>query len=119
MTADSGYFSEQNVARAASIGIHAYIATGRLKHGEQPPPVRGRMPRDLSLKEWMARRLKTKKGREVYARRKVAAEPPFGQIKQARGFRQLLLRGLQKAKGEWALTCLTHNPRKLFHVAAA
>ncbi|MBZ4423397.1 transposase, partial [Myxococcus sp. RHSTA-1-4] len=113
VTADSGYFSEQNVATAASMGINAYIATGRLKHGEAPEPVRGRMPRDLSLKEWMARRLRTKKGREVYARRKVAAEPPFGQIKQARGFRQLLLRGLQKARGEWALICLTHNLRKL------
>lgn len=113
VTADSGYFSEQNVAKAASMGINAYIATGRLKHGEQPKPVRGRMPRDLSLKQWMARRLRTKKGRQVYARRKVAAEPPFGQIKQGRGFRQLLLRGLEKARGEWALICLTHNLRKL------
>jgi transposase len=113
VTADSGYFSEQNVAKAASMGVNAYLATGRLKHGEQPPPVRGRMRRDLSLKEWMVRRLRTKKGREVYARRKVAAEPPFGQIKQARGFRQLLLRGLTKARGEWALICLTHNLRKL------
>jgi transposase len=113
VTADSGYFSEANVVRAASMGIDAYIATGRLKHGQEPAPVRGRMPRDLSLKQWMARRLRTKKGRGVYARRKVAAEPPFGQIKQARGFRQLLLRGLKKARGEWALICLTHNLRKL------
>jgi transposase len=119
VTADSGYFSEQNVVRAASMGVDAYLATGRLKHGEQPPPVRGRMPRDLSLKEWMARRLRTKKGREVYARRKVAAEPPFGQIKQGRGLRQLLLRGLTKARGEWALICLTHNLRKLHGATVA
>jgi hypothetical protein len=66
------------------------------------------MPRDLSLKEWMTRRLRTKKGRGVYARRKVAAEPPFGPIQQARGFRKLL-RGLRKAHGEWAPICFTHN----------
>jgi transposase len=119
VTADAGYFSEENVVRAASMGVDAYVATGRLKHGEVPPPVRGRMPRDLSLKEWMARRLRTKRGREAYARRKVAAEPPFGQIKQARGFRQLLLRGLRKARGEWALICLTHNLLKLHRATLA
>ncbi|WP_253816481.1 transposase [Myxococcus xanthus] len=119
VTADTGYFSEENVAKAASMGINAYIATGRLKHGEEPEPVRGRMPRDLGLKEWMARRLRTKKGRQVYARRKVAAEPPLGQSKQARGFRQLLLRGLTKARGEWALICLTHNLSKLHGILLA
>ena len=71
------------------------------------------MPRDLSFKEWMTRRPRTKKGRGVYARRKVAAEPPFGPIKQARGFRHLRLRGLRKARGEWALICLPHPLRKL------
>ena len=67
----------------------------------------------------MARRLRTKAGRAVYARRKAVAEPPFGQIKQARGLRQLLLRGLQKARGEWALICLTHNLLKLHRAQAA
>jgi hypothetical protein len=70
------------------------------------------------VKEWMARRLRTKRGRAVYARRKAVAEPPFGQIKQARGFRQLLLRGLEKARGEWALICLTHNLLKLHRAQA-
>ena len=117
-TADAGYFSEQNVTRAASMGIDAYVAVGRDKHGVEPPAVQGRMPQDLSIKEWMARRLRTKKGREVYARRKAVAEPPFGQIKQARGLRQLLLRGLQKARGEWTLICLTHNLLKLHRAQA-
>jgi transposase len=119
VTADAGYFSEENLVRAASMGIEAYVATGRAKHGEQPAPVRGRMPKDLSLKEWMARRLRTQEGRAVYSRRKAVAEPPFGQIKQVRGLRQLLLRGLEKARGEWALICLTHNLLKLHRATAA
>jgi hypothetical protein len=119
VTADAGYFSEENVLRAAERGIDAYIATGRLKHGDELPPVRGRAPEGMSVKDWMARRLRTKKGRAAYARRKAVAEPPFGQIKQVRGFRQLLLRGLQKAKGEWALICLTHNLLKLHRAAVA
>jgi transposase len=119
VTADAGYFSEENLVRAASMGIEAYVATGRQKHGAQPAPVRGRMPKDLSLKGWMARRLRTKQGRQVYSRRKAVAEPPFGQIKQVRGFRQLLLRGLEKARGEWALICLTHNLLKLHRARAA
>jgi Transposase DDE domain len=57
----------------------------------------------------MKRKLQTKAGRAVYAARKTIVEPVFGQIKQARGFRQFLLRGLAKVQGEWALVCLTHN----------
>jgi hypothetical protein len=119
VTADAGYFSEENVVRAMCLGIDAYLATGRLKHGEELVPVRGRMPQDLSLKDWMARRLRTKKGGAVYARRKAVAEAPFGQIKQVRGFRQLLLRGLAKARGEWALICLTHNLLKPYRATVA
>jgi len=61
----------------------------------------------------MRRKLKTKAGKAVYARRRAIVEPVFGQIKQARGFRQFLLRGLAKVRGEWALVCLTHNILKL------
>lgn len=118
-TADAGYFSEENILRASAMGIDAYVATGRTKHGQDPPPARGRMPADLSVKEWMARRLRTEGGRKVYARRKAVAEPPFGQIKQARGFRQLLMRGLEKARGEWLLICLTHNLLKLHRAQPA
>ncbi len=55
----------------------------------------------------MKRKLQTKVGRAVYAARKCVVEPVFGQIKQARWFRQFLLRGKKKVKGEWALLCLT------------
>ena len=63
--------------------------------------------------DWMRRKLQTKTGAAVYSTRKGMVEPVFGQIKQARGFRQFLLRGLEKVQGEWALVCLTHNILKL------
>jgi hypothetical protein len=115
-SADAGYLSEANVEWALNQGIDAHIATGRRKHDEAPPTVRGRAPKDLTLKEMMARKLATRVGAKVYSRRKVIAEPPFGQIKQARGFRQFLLRGLAKVRGEWSLITLTHNLLKLHSV---
>lgn len=64
----------------------------------------------------MRRKLKTKAGKAVYAARKTIVEPVFGQIKQARGFRQFLTRGIDKVRGEWALVCLTHNVLKLYRL---
>jgi DDE family transposase len=61
----------------------------------------------------MQRKLTTQIGAAVYAMRKAIVELVFGQIKQARGFRQFLLRGLKKVQGEWALICLTHKIRKI------
>ena len=75
---------------------------------------RGRPPKDLTVKQQMARKLRTKRGRETYAKRKGMIEPVFGQIKQARGFRQFLLRGMEKMRGEWRLVCMTENLLKLF-----
>ena len=62
----------------------------------------------------MARKLRTKNGRAIYRRRKTIVEPVFGQIKEARGFRQFSLRGLAKVNGEWRLVCLTHNLLKVW-----
>ena len=62
---------------------------------------------------------RTKKGRETYAKRKSSVEPVFGQIKDARGFRRLLLRGIEAVRAEWRLICLTHNLLKLFRGAKA
>ena len=120
-TADAGYYSEENVAILDENDRikEAYLATGRLKHHEpipKAPP--GRPPKDLSVKQKMARKLRTKRGRKEYARRKAIIEPIFGQAKQGRGFRQFLLRGLQKMKSEWKLVCLTHNLLKLFRKTA-
>ena len=66
----------------------------------------------------MRRKLRTKRGRERYALRMETAEPVFGQIQQGRGFRQFLLRGLEKVQGEWPLICTGHNLLKLFRHGA-
>ena len=117
LDADTGYYSEENVSHLEGEKIDPYIATERLKHHEKAscasdpdsPPAD-----NLTPKERMARKLRTKHGRETYAQRKGMIEPIFGQIKQVRGFCQFLLRGLEKMRGEWRLICLTHNLRKLF-----
>ena len=74
----------------------------------------GPLPWHATRVDRMKRKLQTKAGRAVYAARKTIVEPVFGQIKQARGFRQFLLRGLAKVQGEWALVCLTHNISEAF-----
>jgi hypothetical protein len=115
LSADAGYFSEANVACLQERGIDAYIATGRQAHGEAPPPPpRGRIPAQATVKQRMARKLRTAKGRRLYAMRKHIAEPPFGQIKEARHLRRFSLRGLANATAEWDLWTLTHNLLKLF-----
>jgi hypothetical protein len=112
---DAGYYSDDNVAYLESEGIDGYIATGRQKHGEKIPPApRGRIPKDATTKERMARKLRTIRGRATYAKRKQMVEPVFGQIKEPRGFRRFSLRGLVNVTGEWDLICLTHNLLKLF-----
>ncbi len=112
--ADAGYFSESNVAAAAERDVDAYIATGRLKHNETPPPVpRGRIPATATPKQRMARKLRTKKGRAVYARRKAIVEPVSGQTDTCQGGKRLLLRGSAAAEAEWAFMAACHNIRKL------
>ncbi|APD49144.1 MULTISPECIES: IS1182 family transposase [unclassified Synechococcus] len=114
MTMDAGYWSEDNVNACAEQGIDAYIATGRLPHGQPPPPKRGRLPRDSDAKTRMARKLRSKKGSRIYAQRKAIVEPVNGQIKECRSLRRFLLRGLEKVNGEWHLIAATHNLLKLF-----
>jgi transposase len=115
MVADSGFYSEANVEYLEGEGIDPYIATERLKHHEEVPVApRGRCPQGMTAKQRMARKLRTKRGRERYARRKAMVEPVFGQVKQARGFRQFLLRGRKKMRAEWRLVSLTHNLLKLW-----
>jgi hypothetical protein len=117
---DSGYFSEENVRWLEEHKIDGYVATERIKHNERVPTApRGRPPADLTAKEKMARKLRTKKGRDTYSKRKSIVEPVFGQIKRCRGFTQFLLRGMEKIRGEWSLVCLTHNLLKLFRAQIA
>jgi transposase len=120
--ADSGYCSEKNLEALASAEnpaqrIEGYIATERQKHGEYKEPCpKGPLPANASKVDRMRRKLKTKTGRSVYAARKTIVEPVFGQIKHARGFRQFLLRGIEKVRGEWSLVCLTHNILKCYRL---
>ena len=104
---DAGYFNEANVTAVAALGCEPLIPPNRQPHGRAVPAA-------LSVAERMRRTLRTKRGRAHYAKRKMIVEPVFGQIKQRRGFRQFLLRGMRKVRGEWALICTTHNVLKLW-----
>jgi transposase len=114
LTADAGYFSEKNLKWLKG-KTDAYIPGEKVKHNclTEPAP-RGRIPVELPLPERMRRKLRTKAGRAKYKLRKQVVEPVFGQIKECRGFRRFLLRGLEKVRGEWILICLIHNILKLY-----
>ena len=115
ISADAGYYSSRAVAELEALGVDPYVAPEKTRHGRVPPPApRGRIPRHLSPRERMRRKLQTKRGRQRYALRMATAEPVFGQIKEGRGFRQFLLRGREKVQGEWSLICTGHNLLKLF-----
>lgn len=122
---DAGYCSDANLQAAQerhlAHGTDTFMATGRLSHDEQVPPApRGRIPKDATLKERLARKLRTKPGRKPYSRRKAIVEPVFGQIMTCQNGRQLLLRGEDGARGEWRLLAACHNLRKTFrHVGTA
>lgn len=118
--ADAGYYSEANDEAMFEKGVDAYIAVGRHKHGDRVPPApRGPIPSEATLKDLMDRKLRTRKGRRFYALRKTIVEPVAGQIKQARGFRQFLRRGLEHVREEWSLVCTAHNLLKLYRYQAA
>ena len=107
-SADAGYCSEANLAALAARDIRGYIATGRAKH---PSDVKRKITGPLT--KAMRDKLKRAGWRSRYRLRKQVVEPVFGQIKQARGFRQFLLRGIEKVTAEWALICTAHNLTKL------
>src|SRR5271155_3236299 len=112
---DSGYCSEDNLKYLDKRRIEGFVATEKQQHAQRNESCKpGPLPIGASRVERMERKLQTKVGAAVYATRKCIVEPAFGQIKQARGFRQFLVRGLEKVRGEWALICMTHNLLK-FH----
>ena len=117
LLADTGYFSAANVAACEAAGIAPLIAMGRQPHH---PPV-GELfcddplaPENPTPVEAMAHRLKTRAGRDLYALRKQIPEPVFGIIKSVMGFRQFLLRGIDKVRGEWRLVTMAWNMKRLF-----
>jgi len=114
IVADAGYFSEANLRALEKKKIEPFINPQKEKHsGPTVSSPRGRPPGNLTLRQRMARKLRTAYGRKTYSRRKVVVEPVLGQIKQARGFRQFLRRGLRRVGHEWALVCTAHNLLKL------
>lgn len=116
LLADTGYFSGKNVAACENVGIEPLIAVVRDEHHAgwrdrftEPAP----LPENATPVERMAHRLKAKAGRAAYALRKQTVEPVFGIIKSVLGFRQFLLRGLDKVSGEWRLVCLAWNLKRM------
>jgi len=110
LTADAGYFSDDNIRITIEHGLDAHIATGRFKHSEpQPPAPRGPIAKNATPKQRMARKLRTKNGHAVYARRKAIVEPVFGQIDTVQGGRRLLLRGKKAARDQWRFNCAVHT----------
>lgn len=114
MSADSGYFSDDNVTDPDLEEVDLYIPPNRQKHGQTPQEPIGPLPIDAPPIEKMRHKLRTADGRAVYKERKHIVEPVFGQIKEVRGFRRFSFRGLAAVAREWKLICLTHNLLKLF-----
>ena len=115
VSADAGYYSAKAVDELYALGVDPFVAPEQTRHGRVVPPApRGRIPRQLSPRDRMRRKLQTRRGRQRYALRMETVEPVFGQIKAGRGFRHFLLRGLDKVQGEWSLICTGHNLLKLF-----
>ena len=112
LLADNGYFSEANVMQCAAAKIEPLIATGRQPHH---PSWRERFaaplpaPENSTPVEAMAWRLRTPQGKQLYGLRKQTPEPVFGIIKSVIGFRQFLLRGLDRVRGEWSLVTMAWN----------
>jgi transposase len=108
VSADAGFCSEANLLALAERRVRSYIATGRARE-----PAGGEAQRRGPRVAAMRSKLRRAGRRSRYRLRKQVVEPVFGQIKQARGFRQFLLRGLEKVSHEWALICTAHNLTKL------
>jgi len=122
LLADNGYFSEANVAACAAANIEPLIATGRQPHHPSwqerfaaAPPA----PENPTPVEAMAWRLGTPQGKQLYALRKQTPEPVFGIIKSVMGFRQFLLRGSERVRGEWSLVTMSWNIKRMHALSLA
>jgi transposase len=130
-TADSGYFSEAAVTDPRVNGVELLVPPDRQKQGAItegadeviPEPAEGPPSTEVStdaasaqasVADAMRQKLRSPEGNAVYKMRKAVVEPVFGQIKERRGFRRFLFRGLKKVEAEWQIICLTHNLLKLF-----
>jgi len=123
LSADAGYCSEANLAALEARNIDGYVATGRARDavagtakGKAPAAPSSTQPAATPTRvEAMRAKIKAGGHTSPYRLRKQLPEPVFGQIKQARGFRQFLMRGIEKVRAEWAIVCTAHNLLKLAH----
>jgi transposase len=110
-SADTGYYSPRQVRKAESKGVDLYVKPAKPpKHNPQVPE----SARKRTIAARLRQKLETEQGRAIYGKRRETVEPVFGQIKECRGIRAFLLRGLGKVRSEWRLICLAHNLRKLW-----
>jgi hypothetical protein len=107
---DAGYWGSHNAEACAERDVDAYLSPRRIRHGESAP----RVTHASGAQALMVAKLATPGGRALYAQRKTIVEPVFGQVKEARGFRRFLLRGMRNVAGEWSLVTATHNLLKLY-----
>ncbi len=105
---DAGYFTEEDLVEIIKMGIDLYISPDGYDANPTIPQMKGRIPKAMSLKDRMRRKIRTKKGKAEYSKRKIV-EAPFGWIKEARKFRAFTVRGLKKVDTQWTLVNLTHN----------
>ena len=115
-TADAGYWRPEAPGECERLGTDIYISTSRQMHSNREGKLSTEAP--ASERQMMREKLATDSGKAIYARRKAIVEPVFGQIKQARGFRRFMLRGIEKAQSEWSLICTGHNLLKLWRNGA-
>ena len=122
--ADAGYWSEANL-EACSCPEMPELLIATTKDWKQRKVLRekgcprGRIPKGLSPKDRMERKLLTKRGRTLYKMRGVLVEPVFGQVKEGQSFRRFMRRGVEAAQSEWSLVGMTHNLLKLWRSGQA
>ena len=124
ISADAGYWREgldiQEIEREGpEVIISPRKDWKQRKRDREKPPPRGRIPKGLSQRELMERKLRTKRGKHIYSKRGQTVEAVFGQSKEVLGFRRFLLRGLSRVRGEWLLQCSVSNLLKLFRLSGA
>jgi len=118
VSADAGYYSEENLIFLERKNIEAFIPPDKVKHSEwrEARAPRGRIPDNADRRYLMRRKLKTKRGRARYKLRQISVEPVFGFVKEQLNLRQFLLRGLEKVRNYWRFTCAVANFLKIYRV---
>jgi hypothetical protein len=115
VSADAGYYGRSNIEHAERLGTEPLIPPDKIRRKEwraQQAP-KGRIPKGLSRKDRMRRRLATKQGKRLYLQRQASVEPVFGTTKAARGLQQFLHRGLEKNRHLFRFDMAVHNLLKI------